>query len=95
MVTYVRHAGGYKLVAEKHQVNVASLRAWVASFRGNGIEGIKALVAKNIKKAKETEEVHKALILVLDAMKQKINFLSEDELVYLGNWKAENYRREK
>jgi transposase len=38
---YMSGTGGYKLVAEKHQVNVASLRAWVASYRGSGIEGIK------------------------------------------------------
>jgi rhamnose utilization protein RhaD (predicted bifunctional aldolase and dehydrogenase) len=52
-------------------------------------------IAKNIKKAKEIEEVYKAHILVLASMKERINFLSEDELAYLGNWEAEKYRREK
>lgn len=52
-------------------------------------------VAKNIKKAKEIEEVYKAHLLALASMKGQINYLSEDELAYLGSWEAEKYRRDK
>lgn len=52
-------------------------------------------IAKNIRKAKETEEVYKAHLLALSSMSGQINYLSDDELAYLGNWEAEKYRREK
>lgn len=52
-------------------------------------------IAKNIKKAKEIEEVYKAHLLALASMKGQINYLSDDELAYLGSWEAEKYRRDK
>ncbi len=52
-------------------------------------------VAKSIKKAKEIEEVYKAHILALSSMKGQVNYLSEDEIAYLGSWEAEKYRRDK
>jgi rhamnose utilization protein RhaD (predicted bifunctional aldolase and dehydrogenase) len=52
-------------------------------------------VAKNIKKAKEIEEVFKFHIMVLEQnIKNSINFLELKELAYLSNWEAERYRQE-
>jgi rhamnose utilization protein RhaD (predicted bifunctional aldolase and dehydrogenase) len=51
-------------------------------------------IAKNIKKAKEIEEVYKAHLLSLASMKRHINYLNAEELAYLGNWDAEKYRRD-
>ncbi len=51
-------------------------------------------VAPTIKKAKEMEEVFKFHIMVLEQnMKNDINFLDVEELAYLSNWEAEQYRQ--
>lgn len=48
----------------------------------------------SIKKAKEIEEVFKFHIMVLTQNKTKnLNFLEPEELTYLSNWEAENYRQ--
>ena len=51
------------------------------------------IVAKSIKKAKEIEEVLKFHLLVLENAGQKMHFLDLDELAYLSNWEAEQYRQ--
>ena len=52
------------------------------------------LVAPNIKKAKEIEEVLKFHIMVLEkSLTDDKNFLADDELAYLNNWEAEKYRQ--
>ncbi len=52
------------------------------------------LIAKNIKKAKEMEEVLKFSIHVLNFnKKEKVNFLHNDEINYLFHWEAEKYRQ--
>ena len=50
-------------------------------------------IAKNTKKAKETEEVFKFHIMVLNMCPDKINYLDDLEIQYIGNWEAEKYRR--
>ena len=51
-------------------------------------------IALNIKKAKEMEEVLKFHIMVLEKNKKNNkNFLEFQELSYLNNWEAENYRK--
>jgi rhamnose utilization protein RhaD (predicted bifunctional aldolase and dehydrogenase) len=51
-------------------------------------------IAANIKKAKEMEEVMKFHIMVLEKNKKNNkNFLEFQELLYLNNWEAENYRK--
>jgi len=52
-------------------------------------------IAPNIKKAKEMEEVFKFHIMVLEQSRNNINYLEVDELAYLSNWEAEQYRRSK
>ena len=52
-------------------------------------------LGKNIKKAKEVEEVFKAHILTLSSVGGQVNYLGQNELAYLGNWEAEDYRRNK
>ncbi|MBI1920092.1 MAG: class II aldolase [Geobacter sp.] len=49
-------------------------------------------VAQNIRKAKEIEDVYKAHLLALVLMEGKVNYLSDNELDYLGEWEAEKYR---
>lgn len=49
--------------------------------------------ARNLKKAREIEEVFKFHLLVLRLAGNKVNFLPEQELAYLGNWEAEKFRR--
>lgn len=51
------------------------------------------IVTKNIKKAKEIEEVLKCHLLVLENASKEISFLDFDELAYLSNWEAEEYRQ--
>lgn len=51
-------------------------------------------VAKNIKKAKEIEDVFKFHLMALIFANQKnINYLPIKEIEYLGNWEAEKYRQ--
>ncbi len=51
-------------------------------------------ISKNIKKAKDAEEVMKFHIMVLAQSKfRNINFLELDELFYLSNWEAEKFRQ--
>lgn len=53
------------------------------------------VISKNIKKAKEIEEVLKFHIIVLEQNLQiNIEFLEMNELAYLSNWEAEKYRQE-
>lgn len=59
------------------------------------LNGRHYFVAKNIKKAKEIEDVYKAHILVLSQIKQNCAYLSDSEFAYLGNWEAEKYRQQK
>lgn len=52
-------------------------------------------IAVNVKKAKELEEVFKFHIMVLLQNKElSNNFLDLEELAYLSNWEAEQFRRE-
>ena len=51
--------------------------------------------AITIKKAKETEEVLKLHLMTLKAAAREVNYLSMDELAYLGNWEAEKFRQNK
>lgn len=51
-------------------------------------------IAKNIKKAKEIEDVFKFHILTLSINSaDNINYLSNKEIEYIGNWEAEKYRQ--
>ncbi|MBI5196133.1 MAG: class II aldolase [Nitrospirae bacterium] len=50
-------------------------------------------ISRNLKKAKEMEDVFKMHILVLSATKGEVVCLSGEELRYLGNWEAEKYRQ--
>lgn len=51
-------------------------------------------VAKNIRKAKEIEEVFKFHLMALKyANSENINYLSIEEIKYIGNWEAEKYRQ--
>jgi rhamnose utilization protein RhaD (predicted bifunctional aldolase and dehydrogenase) len=59
------------------------------------LDGRPYFVAKNVRKAKEMEEVYKAHALVLASLQEEAIFLSENELAYLGNWEAEKYRKER
>lgn len=59
------------------------------------LNGLYYFIAQSVKKAKEVEEVYKAHALVLASLLQAPNYLSDDELTYLGNWEAEKYRKEK
>jgi len=50
--------------------------------------------ALNVKKAKEIEEVLKFQLMVLDKnLKTNKNFLNFEEISYLCNWEAENFRK--
>lgn len=51
-------------------------------------------IAKNTKKAKEIEEVFKFHIMtLLSSQTNEINFLTQEEIQYIGNWEAEKYRQ--
>ena len=75
------------------------LREYREKFHDNPkvviLNGRHYFLAKNIKKAKEIEDVYKAHILVLSQLKQKCAYLSDSEFAYLGNWEAEKYRQQK
>ena len=52
------------------------------------------IIAENVKKAKEIEDVLKFQIMVFDKnISNDFNLLGLDELSYLGNWEAEKYRQ--
>ena len=53
------------------------------------------IVGKNVRKAKEIEEVLKFNIMVRIENNEKINYLTLDELGYLSNWEAEKFRQTK
>ena len=50
-------------------------------------------IGQSLRKAKEVEDVFKFHIMSLDFAGHRINFLSGEELSYLGNWEAEKYRQ--
>ena len=51
-------------------------------------------VAKNVKKAKEIEDIFKFHIMSLKlAQTNNINYLDDNEILYLANWEAEKYRQ--
>lgn len=53
------------------------------------------IIAANVKKAREIEDVLKFQIMVLEKnINNDINLLEPEELAYLGNWEAEKYRQE-
>ncbi len=54
------------------------------------------IIANNIRKAKEIEDVLKFNLLTIENTKnEQINYLDFDELAYLSNWEAEQYRQKK
>ena len=58
-------------------------------------KGYLFFIAKNIKKAKEIEDVFKFHLMSLEINKNdNINYLQDSEIEYIGNWEAEKYRRE-
>ncbi len=57
-------------------------------------KGYLFFIAKNIKKAKEIEEVFKFhLMALIYSQTKEINFLPQEEIQYIGNWEAEKYRQ--
>ncbi len=51
------------------------------------------VIARNLKKAREIEEVYKAHVLTLEMAGAPVDYLADDELNYLFNWEAEKYRQ--
>ncbi len=51
------------------------------------------IMAQDLKKAKMIEDVLKNNLLILNSLKDKINYLEDSEIDYLGNWEAEKYRQ--
>ena len=51
------------------------------------------IISESVKKAKEIEDVLKFHLMILSHNNSNINFLSQDELNYLGNWEAEKFRQ--
>lgn len=51
--------------------------------------------AISIKKARETEEVLKLHLMTINEAKSAVNYLTSDELNYIGNWEAEKFRQNK
>ena len=51
------------------------------------------IISKNVKKAKEIEDVLKFHLMILSHNSSDINFLTENELNYLSNWEAEKFRQ--
>lgn len=50
------------------------------------------IIASNIKKAKEAEEVLKSQFIIAQHLQEVPNRISNDELEFLSNWEAEKYR---
>jgi len=50
-------------------------------------------IAKTINKARDMEEVLKSHIMAIADNEDKVSFIDNDELLYLGNWDAEKYRQ--
>ncbi|WP_322923927.1 class II aldolase/adducin family protein [Paenibacillus campi] len=51
------------------------------------------LIANNVKKAREMEDVFKFHLMTLHYGQAKVNTLAAEEIRYLGNWEAEKYRQ--
>lgn len=56
------------------------------------IDNLLYIIAINLKKCKEIEDVLKANLLILDT-NEDIKYLSTDEIFFLNNWDAEKYRK--
>jgi len=52
------------------------------------------IVAADLKKAKMIEDVFKNNLLIASSLESELNFLEEEEVLFLGNWEAEKYRKE-
>lgn len=57
-------------------------------------EGSLYIFAADLKKAKMIEDVLKNNLLIAHSLGDKLTYLKEDEIAYLGNWDAEKYRQE-
>ncbi|MDG0794539.1 class II aldolase/adducin family protein [Cohnella ginsengisoli] len=57
------------------------------------IEGSMYLIAANVRKAKEMEDVLKLHLLAIQLSPGIVHTLPLDELKYLGNWEAEKFRQ--
>lgn len=53
------------------------------------------LIEKSLKKAKLVEDVLKNNLMILESQADQVEYLTEIELAYLGNWEAEKYRQNK
>ena len=51
------------------------------------------IYAKSVKKAKEISDVLKFHIMILSVNSGNINYLKNEELLYLSNWEAEKFRQ--
>lgn len=51
------------------------------------------ILATNVRKAKEIEEVLKFHVMALKSNNTNINFLAPEEISYLSNWEAEKFRK--
>jgi ribulose-5-phosphate 4-epimerase/fuculose-1-phosphate aldolase len=51
------------------------------------------IYAKSVKKAKEISDVLKFHIMILSVNSDNINYLKNEELLYLSNWEAEKFRQ--
>ncbi len=51
------------------------------------------IIATDLKKAKMIEDVFKNNLLILNALKDDVAYLEDEEISYLGNWEAEKYRQ--
>ena len=52
------------------------------------------IIAADLKKAKMIEDVFKNNLLIAASLKDDLNFLDEEEIIFLGNWEAEKYRKD-
>ncbi len=98
------YCGPAALVLESQDQAAAAqaVRNYLQSFRqpprvvivkGKGEHHV-LILGQSLHKCKETEDVLKSVVIMLDSAKASaMQFLSQDEVDYLSNWEAEKYRQ--
>jgi hypothetical protein len=88
---------GYRIINSNIENMENNVRSYLREFHEPpkviSIDGNIYLIAPNVRKAREMEEVLKLHLFAITSAPGEIHSLPLEELKYLGNWEAEKYRQ--
>jgi rhamnose utilization protein RhaD (predicted bifunctional aldolase and dehydrogenase) len=88
---------GYKILFVSEETAHESIKDYMDQYHDEPkvilMDGRLFLLASNVRKAREMEDVLKLHLLALHLAPGQVQSLKEEELRYLGNWEAEKFRQ--